>query len=110
MRPTVATSSRLGAAATRSTPKIISLAAASASRRAPIGTVPAWPAKPVTVTRRAHGAVDGGDGAERRALRLQHRPLLDVQLEIGGDVALPADAGAVGLGVAADTRRGPRAR
>ena len=34
-------------------------------------------------------AVDRGDDAERQALRLQHRPLLDMHLDEGGDVRAP---------------------
>ena len=49
----------------------------------------------------ADGAVDGRDGRARVALVVEHRPLLDVQLQIGGDVALLARAAAIGIGVAA---------
>ena len=78
------------AGATRSTASTISAAAASASWRRPIGTVPAWPASPVTSTVKRLAAVDRGDDADRQALGLEHRPLLDVHLDIGEHVLAAA--------------------
>ena len=61
-----------------------SLAApASASRRWSIGVEPAWAAWPRQVIARALDAERAEDDAERQVHRLEHRPLLDVQLEVG---------------------------
>ena len=52
-----------------STHSIISLAAVSASRRAPIGTVPACPARPVDAHAQPRRAGDRGDDADRQVPR-----------------------------------------
>ena len=87
MRPTVPTMPSSGCSrAIASSASAISAAPASASWRSVIGTVPACPASPVTVTRSAALPDDAGDDAERLVLRLQHRALLDMHLDIAGGV------------------------
>ncbi len=64
----------------------ISAAAAKASRRSAIGVAPAWPGHAVDPDLEPRRAVDRGHDAERQAFGLQHRPLLDMDLDEGGDV------------------------
>ena len=59
------------AAQMRSIASTHSAAAASASRRRPIGTVPAWPAIAVDLDGEARRAVDRGDHADRQVPRLR---------------------------------------
>ena len=79
--PTVATSPG-SSFASRSAASTNSAAAPSASRRRSIGVVPAWPAWPVEDEVEARLAGDRGHDAEREALGLEHRALLDVDLEV----------------------------
>ena len=58
-------------------------APASASRRLSIGVEPACAAWPRQVIARALDAERAEHDAERQVHRLEHRPLLDVQLEVG---------------------------
>jgi hypothetical protein len=69
-----------------------------------MGTVPAWPAKPVTG--RPHRAIDGGDGSQGSALLLKYRALLDMQFEEGSDLAFLADTAAVSPRVPAGRDQG----
>ena len=79
---------RSGTALARaSTTPTISAAAASASRRMAIGTVPACPGDPVTLTRCRVPPAMAVTTPERQALVEQHRPLLDVHLDVGRDRA-----------------------
>ncbi len=68
MRPTVPTRCA-SCEQRRSTARIASAAAASASWRAAIGTVPAWPAMPCSGHLQARRAVDGGDATDRQRRR-----------------------------------------
>ncbi len=106
--PTVATSpGSLAPCARRSTARIISAAAASASLRSSIGTVPAWPASPTTSIAEPAGAGDRGDDADRQLQLLEHRPLLDVHLDIAQHLlAAPGDARDGGR-VAAEAAQAP---
>ena len=74
----------------RSTNSTISLAAVSASWRAPIGTVPACPASPVTCTLRRVAPAIAVTTPTGKSLVQQHRPLLDVRLDVGDDVLAAA--------------------
>ena len=60
-----------------------SAAPASASRRSAIGTVPAWPAMPVSFAASRVAPAYRRHHADGKVLLLQHRPLLDVQFDIG---------------------------
>ena len=64
-----------------------SAAPASASRRSAIGTVPAWPAMPVELRREPRGAAIAVTTPTGRFCCFQHRPLLDVQFDIGKQFA-----------------------
>ena len=98
VRPTVATRPSWSRA-TASTAHTNSAAAHRASRRSPIGTVPAWPASPVNAITGPALPGDRADDAERDAGGFEHRTLLDVDLEVADQVAgLAAGAGAVALG------------
>ena len=57
----------------------------------PIGTVPAWPASPVTCARARVMPLMADDDADGQVLGLEQRPLLDMDLEIGA-VAPPGRA------------------
>ena len=54
-----------------------------------IGTVPAWPASPDEFDGQIGLPGDRGDDAERLVGGLQHRALLDMDLDIGGDFVAP---------------------
>ena len=62
-----------------------SAAPASASRRSAIGTVPAWPAMPVSAASRVAPAIAVTTPTGR--FSFQHRTLLDVQFDIGQQFA-----------------------
>ena len=79
-----------------------SAAPASASRRSAIGTVPAWPAMPVSSCRQPRGARDRRHHADRKTLLFQHRPLLDVQFDIGKQFAARACGRADMVGIEAE--------
>ena len=86
-----------------------SAAAARASCRRSIGVVPAWLAAPHELDVDGLAAGDAGDHAELLAGRVEHRPLLDVQLDEGSDrVAVPAGRRSSGAGVAAGVGRRSR--
>ena len=68
--------------------------------------VPAWPACPVIVTGNAAAAVDRGDDAERQVFLQQHRSLLDVHLEIAGEILAAARERRDRAGVEAGLRNG----
>ena len=70
----------------RSTAAIISAAAASASRRIAIGTVPACPASPFTCARARVMPAIAETMPTARSFDFELRALLDVHLEIGDDV------------------------
>ncbi len=89
MRPTVP-ASPASAAARRSTASTHSAAPASASRRASIGTVPAWPAAPRSSTSKREAPLIAVTQPDGEPLRLEHRPLLDMQLGISEDVVATA--------------------
>ncbi len=67
------------------------------------------PGHAVDLDRVAVRAVDRGDDADRQALGLEHRPLLDVELGVGEDVLLPLRRLADALGVEVEARAAPRA-
>ena len=81
---------------------IHSAAPASASRRASIGVVPAWLAAPVKVTSSAALSGDRVDDAERQAEALEHRSLLDVELEIAERVGSATRASSSRGGIEAE--------
>ena len=79
--PTVATVS-VRVEPARSTMPIISATAASASRRMVIGTVPAWPASPITVARARVMPLMAETIPTGRSFASSERSLLDMHLEI----------------------------
>ena len=81
IRPTVPTPPRVRASSRTSSAS--RAAASSASRRWSIGVEPACDACPVNRRRPPLGSVDAGDDAQRQVARLEHRALLDVQLDVG---------------------------
>ena len=54
---------------------------------------------PVSLRGEPRGAGDRGDDADRQVLLLQHRPLLDMQFDIGEQLAAGARRGADMLGI-----------
>ena len=88
--------------AARSTASTISAAAARASRRRCIGTVPAWPATPVTSMVKRDAPLIAVTMPTRQVLRLQHRPLLDMDLDIAQHVIGPARSVGYPGGIAAE--------
>ena len=83
MAPTVPTSPAPSALQNSSTATMHSAAPASASRRSAIGTVPAWPAMPVRFAASRVAPAYRRHHADGKVLLLQHRPLLDMQFDIG---------------------------
>jgi hypothetical protein len=68
-----------------------------------IGVVPAWFAKPSTVT--SHQPMPTmPDDADVDLLFFERPALLDVQLHVGGDIATPAHGGFQAIGIPADER------
>ena len=98
-RPTVPTAVGAWASAIACTSTASRAQATNASARRGIGVVPAWLSRPVMVDLVPAHALHAGDDADGLVLRLQDRPLLDVQLEVGRQrhrpglhLAAPADA------------------
>ena len=105
--PTVATrAGSVAPAARRSTARIISAAAARASLRRLMGTVPACPASPTTSIRNRLAPAIAVTIPDRQLQLLEHRPLLDVQLDIAQHRLAPAGEGGDGGGIAAEAAQG----
>ena len=104
--PTVAT--RPGVwRATASTSPTVCAAAASASRRSSIGTVPAWPVAAAEAERGTRLPGDAGHDAQRQPPLLEHRSLLDVELGVADQRArLARAAPSSAAGVAAEAADG----
>ncbi len=78
--------------AIRSIASAVSAAASPASRRASIGVVPAWEAWPAKLIRVRSTPAQPATAAIAQPLALEHRPLLDVELEIGAESVAPRGA------------------
>ena len=76
--------------ATPTTAVTISAKPAIGSRRSSIGRAPAWFGPPASRTDVVPDARDRVDDADRNAGRLEHRPLLDVELDPDVDVVAAA--------------------
>ena len=64
---------------------------------------------PVRLRRKPRRARDRGHHPDRQILLFQHRPLLDVQFEIGEQFAARPRGGADMIGIEAELRQAPRA-
>ena len=86
-----------------------SAAPASASRRSAIGTVPAWPAMPVRFAASRVAPDIAVTTPTGRFCCFQHRPLLDVQFDIGMQFAARPRRRADMIGIEAELHHAPRA-
>ena len=104
MRPTVPTCRPASLVTTRLTISMKRAVASSASCRLSIGVVPAWFAKPSTVTSHQPMPTMPSDDADVDLLLFERPALLDVQLDVGRDVAALANGRFQAIGIAADER------